>query len=105
MRRNKHTQTTLRIKGVGLVEVVTITGLAHIIGKSRTTILRYEREEIFPSAPIVVMRHRYYPLTLAKRLVPLVMKIPGYKKPDVELIVEINKVFKEEKSKLICRQE
>lgn len=104
MRQNRHIQTTLHIKGVGLVEVVTVTGLARIIGKSRNTVLRYEQSDVFPMAPITVGNNRYYPLTLARRLVPLVKKIPNGRKPDAELLVEINKLFKEERSKLLCQQ-
>ena len=104
MHQNKHVQTTLRIKGVGIVEVVTITGLARIVGKSRDSILRYEKADTFPMAPIMVGTKRYYPLSLAKRLAPLVARIPGNKKPDAGLIVEINKLFKEEKNKLLCQQ-
>ena len=98
------TQTTLMIRGVGLVEVVTLVGLARIIGKSRTSILRYEKSEVFPQAPIMLRSVRYYPLSLAKRLIPLVRKLPPHKKPDIELIVEINKLFKEERNKL-CQQQ
>lgn len=104
MRQNKHIQTTLHIKGVGLVEVVTVTGLAHIIGKSRNTVLRYEHQDVFPLAPIMVGSNRYYPLSLAKRLVPLVAKLPGNRKPDAEVLVEIDRLFKEEKQKLICQK-
>lgn len=104
MRQNKHVQTTLRIKGVGIVDVVTIVGLARIIGKSRDSILRYEKSDVFPMAPIMVGAKRYYPLSLARRLVPLVARLPGNRKPDAELIVEINKLFKEEKNKLLCQQ-
>lgn len=104
MRQNKHIQTTLHIRGVGLVEVVTVTGLARIVGKSRNTILRYERLDVFPLAPIMVGKNRYYPLTLAKKLVPLVSNLTKGKKPDAELIVEINRLFNEEKSKLLCHQ-
>lgn len=104
MRQNKHIQTTLHIKGVGLVEVVTVTGLARIIGKSRNTVLRYEQTEVFPMAPIMVRSNRYYPLSLARKLAPLVARLPINRKPDAELLVEINKLFKEEKSKLLCQK-
>lgn len=104
MRQSKHSQTILRIKGVGIVDVVTVTGLARIIGKSRDTVLRYERTDVFPMAPILVGTKRYYPLSLARRLVPLVARLPGNRKPDAELIVEINRLFKEEKSRLLCQQ-
>lgn len=104
MHQSKHSQTILRIKGVGIVDVVTVTGLARIIGKSRDTVLRYERTDVFPMAPIMVGTKRYYPLSLARRLVPLVARLPGNKKPDAELVVEINRLFKEEKSRLLCQQ-
>lgn len=104
MHQNRHTQTTLSIKGVGLVDVVTVAGLARIIGKSKNTVLRYEQLDVFPLAPIMVGRNRYYPLTLARRLVPLVRNIPNGRKPDAELVTEINKLFKEEKSRLLCQQ-
>lgn len=100
MRRSSRTQTTLLVKGVGMVEVVTLLGLSRIIGKSRSSILRYEKTGVFPEAPIMVRSVRYYPLTLAKRLIPLVNIIPPHRKPYAELICEINKVFKEEREKL-----
>lgn len=104
MRQNKHIQTALHIKGVGIVEAVTVTGLARIIGKSRNTILRYEQSGVFPLAPIMVGVNRYYPLSLAKKLVPIVAKLPGNRKPDAEVLVEIDRLFKEEKSKLLCQK-
>lgn len=104
MHQNRHTQSTLYIKGVGLVEVVTVTGLARIVGKSRNTILRYEQLDVFPLAPIMVGNNRYYPLTLAKKLIPFVQKIPNGRKPNSELLVMIHKLFKEEKNKLLCQQ-
>lgn len=104
MSRNKHIQTVLHIKGVGLIDVVTVTGLAKIIGKSRNTILRYEKNDVFPMAPIMVGTRRYYPISLARRLVPLVARFSSNRKPDAGVIVEINRLFKEEKSKLLCQQ-
>lgn len=88
------------IKGVGLVEVVTVEGLARIIGKSRNTVLRYERQGVFPPAFIRVGDRRYYPLSLAKGLVSVVSQLPTNRKPDANLIVEINRLFKSEKDKL-----
>lgn len=104
MHQNRHIQTALHIKGVGIVDVVTVTGLAKIIGKSRDTVLRYERTDVLPMAPIMVGTRRYYPLSLARKLAPLIGRIPCNKKPDGDLIVEINKLFKEEKNKLLCQQ-
>lgn len=104
MHQNRHIQTTLRIRGVGLVEVVTVTGLARVIGKSRNTVLRYEKTDVLPVAPIMVGAKRYYPLSLARKLAPIISRLPINKKPDAELIVEINRLFKEEKNKLLCQQ-
>lgn len=83
-----------------MVEVVSISGLAKIINRSRDTILRYERTDVFPLAPILKGNYRYYPISLAKRLVPLVNKIPRNKKVDAIVLAEICKLFKEEKDKL-----
>lgn len=86
------------INGI-LVEVTTIAGLAEMVGKSRNTILRYEREEIFPPAFIRKGNYRYYPVSLAKKLANPVSRLPLHKKAEPELIVEINKLFKEEREK------
>ena len=94
-------KTVLQVNGV-MVEVVSISGLAKIIGRSRDTILRYERTDVFPLAPILKGNYRYYPISLARKLVPLVNKIPRNKKVDITVLTEISKLFKEEKDKL-CR--
>ena len=101
MRQNKGLRNVLQVNGM-MVEVVSISGLAKIIGRSRDAILRYERVDIFPLAPIMKGRYRYYPISLAEKLVPLVNKIPKNRKPDSTTLVEISKLFKEEKEKL-CR--
>lgn len=88
------------IKGVGLVRVVSVTGLARILGKSRLTILRYEAKEVFQEAPIKVGDNRYYPLSLANRLAPLVKTFPSNSPPSAELLAKVNQVFNEEKQKL-----
>lgn len=98
-RRSRSLQRTLNVKGK-LVESVTILGLAKIIGKSRDSIERYEKNDVFPQAPLMIGRVRYYPLSLARKLVPLVERLPRHKKPDAALIAEINKLFKEERDKL-----
>lgn len=96
--RRRSNQTTLIVHGK-MVEVVSVTGLAHIIGKSRDTVLRYERKDVFPPAPILKGSYRYYPVSLARKLVPLVEKLPLHKKAEPELIAEINKLFNEERMK------
>lgn len=88
-----------------MVEAVSVAGLAKMVGKSRDTILRYERNEVFPTAPIMKGQLRYYPLSLIRKLVPLVAQIPSHKKPEPELIVEINKVFKEERDKYASKKD
>ena len=94
----KNLSLRLNVNGV-LVDAVTITGLARIIGKSRNTILRYERTGVFPPAPLIVGTYRYYPISLANKLKPLVIRIPPNTKPDAQLLTEINKLFKEEVQK------
>lgn len=89
---------TLNVNG-RLVTAVTIAGLASIVGKSRNTILRYERLGVFPPAPLRVGNYRYYSVTLAKNLAPLVHQLPLHKKPEAEIIAKINKLFSEERSK------
>lgn len=96
--RRRSKQTTLIVRGK-MVDVVSVSGLAHIIGKSRDTVLRYERKDVFPPAPILKGSYRYYPVSLARKLVPLVEKLPLHKKAEPELISEINKLFKEEREK------
>lgn len=99
MHRSKRSlRTTVKVNGV-LVEVVTISGLAEIVGKSRKTILRYESTGVFPPALFVIGNYRYYSVTLAKKLVPLVNRLPLHKKPDAELIAEITRTFNEERNK------
>lgn len=95
----KVTKKLFKVNGV-IVEAVSIKGLADMVGKSRATILRYERTGVFPAAPLRFKNVRYYPISLAKSLVDLVERIPGYKKPEQSLLVEINKVFNVERNKL-----
>jgi hypothetical protein len=94
MRRAKHI-FRLTVNGK-LIEAVTIAGLALIVGKSKDSILSYEKKGIFPSAPLVSNGVRYYPIRLAKGLVPIVNKFDGARRPSDNLIVEINKLFKKE---------
>ena len=100
----KKCSTTLMIKGVGLVAVVSVTGLARILGKSRLTVLRYEAKDVFPEAPIKVNGNRFYPLTLANRLVPLVRAFPLNAPPSAEMVAKVNQVFNEEIEKLCPRK-
>lgn len=100
MHRKKNLEKTFNLRGK-LIRVVSVSGLADIIGKSRNTILRYERTEVFPQAPFRKGTCRYYPVTLAIRLAPLVKQLPLHKKPEPELLTEINKLFKEETQKCL----
>lgn len=96
--KKDRTKTVLNINGQ-LVEAVTISGLAAMVGKSRNTLLRYERTGVFPPAFLEVGRYRYYPVSLAKRLIPIVRNLPLTRKPDSDMLVTINKLFKEEREK------
>ena len=88
-------ETTISYKGK-LFKAVTTKGLARIVGKSKDSILRYERTGVFPVAPFKLGTYRYYPKALAERLVPLVSKLPGNTKPSAELLAEIALAFREE---------
>ena len=90
--------TTLSVKGK-LVGVVTVAGLAEIIGKSVDTVKRYEKLEIFPTAPLMCGEVRYYPVTLARNLVPIVERFRGNRRPEGDDIVAIVKLFNEEREK------
>lgn len=98
MKRKRSKQTTLNIKGK-LCTAVTIAGLAEILGKSVDSIRRYEKLQVFPKAPFMAGEVRYYPVSLAKRLQPIVDKFKSNKSPDAETIAKINQLFKEERSK------
>lgn len=96
IKRNK--KSRLQVNGV-LVEAVTVAGLGEIIGRSRDTILRYERNGTFPPAPLICNGYRYYPVPFAYELAKLVKKMPLSKAPDAKTVVSINKLFKKEKDK------
>lgn len=98
--KSKTCRKTLMIKGVGIVDVVSIMGLARMVGKSKISILRYEAKDIFPEAPIKVRDQRYYPISLAEKLIPIVRKFPLNTTPSAELIAEVSRVFNEETAKL-----
>lgn len=102
--RTRNLNKKVNVNGV-IVEVTTALGLSRIVGKSKDTILRYEELEVFPPAPFMKGSVRYYPISLCKRLIPLVKRIPGNRKADADLIMEINKVFKEETERLCQKKE
>ena len=82
-----------------LVECVTVSGLALIVGKSRRTIIRYEDTGVIPKTFIIYKGVRYYPVELAKNLAPTIKALPGNTKPSAEQIAHINLIFKNEKDK------
>lgn len=92
----------IRLLKVGdrLIDCCSVKGLADILGKSRDSVSRYEELGYFPEAPLRVGTYRYYPVSLANRLKPIVAKFPPNRPPSAELLTEINKVFNEEKNKL-----
>lgn len=97
-RKSRSLKKTFTVNG-RLVTVVTISGLAQILGKSRNTILRYEKTGVFPPAIFMMNGYRYYPEAMARKLVDVVTRLPLNTKPPAELQVEINKIFAEERSK------
>lgn len=82
-----------------LVDVVTVVDFAREVGKSVSTIKRYERQEILPGAVLYIDDVRYYPVNFVRKIAPLIAKIPGNVKCPAELRVELNRLFAEERSK------
>lgn len=97
--RKRNLVKRLSVNG-NIIDATTIKGLADIVGKSRDSISRYEELGYIPSAPIVFKSYRYYPLTLCHRLKPIIQKFPPNRPPDAELLVCINQIFNDERSKL-----
>lgn len=97
-RKGRSLKKTFMVNG-RLVTVVTISGLAQILGKSRNTILRYEKTGVFPPAIFMLNGYRYYPEAMARKLVDVVTRLPLNTKPPADMQVEINKIFAEERSK------
>lgn len=89
----------LKINGK-LVDCTTSMGLARIVGKSKDSILNYEKKGYLPMTFLKVGTYRYYPISLCQKLKVILDKFPTNRPPDQELIVEVNKLFKEERSKL-----
>lgn len=98
MKWSRKCKVTLSINGK-IEEVVSVTGLSRIVGKSTDTLRRYEREGIFPQAPIYIKGCRYYPVTFAKKLSELVSEIPNGKKLGEELQDQITTLFAKEKER------
>lgn len=82
-----------------IVDCVTVSGLALIVGKSRRTIIRYEDTGVIPKAIIVYKGIRYYPVEFAKSLAPLIKALPGNTKPSAEQLSQINLLFRTEREK------
>ena len=91
-------ETTLKV-GNQIVTAVSVSGFAKVVGKSRNTILRYERNGILPQAIFFVWGHRYYPKSLAVEVAPLIQKLPLNTKPPQEIISQINLLFTKEREK------
>ena len=82
-----------------IVEVTTVKGLAEIIGRSRPTILRWEKQGILPPAPFNIGNFRYYPVNFCQELYKIVSKFKTNKTPNADLIIQINRLYKEELEK------
>ena len=82
--------------GGKIVEVTTISGLAEIVGRSRATILRWEKDEIIPPAPVIIGAYRYYPISYCSEVAKIVKDFKPNKSPRPELITQLNKLYKEE---------
>ena len=97
MSKRKFTKR-VAIKGK-VVEVVTISGLGEIVGKSRNTLLRYIRNGVLPEAPFTLNGYRYYSVTLAENLKPIIENLPLHTKPPAEDLAKIQRLFNEEITK------
>lgn len=89
---------TVSING-NLTEVYVISGFARECDRSIDTIRRYERNGVIPPAFLTYRGARCYPVEFTKKVAPLIRRIPCNRKCPAELIVEINRIFSEEKSK------
>lgn len=85
-----------------LVDVVTVVDFAREVGKSVSTIKRYERQEILPGAILYIDNVRYYPADFGRKVAPFINKIPRHIKCPAELRAELNRLFSEERSKYAC---
>ena len=82
--------------GGKVVEVTSVSGLAEIVGRSRATILRWEKDEVFPPAPIILGTYKYYPISYCSEVAKIVKDFQPNKAPRPELITRLNKLYKEE---------
>lgn len=96
MKRNH--EKLIKVNGV-IVKATTISGLADIVGRSRVTLLRWERDGIMPSAPLYIGSYRYYPILFSKEFSKLVKDIPTNRPPSADVQARINLLFNEEKQK------
>lgn len=91
-------ETTLSVGG-RIVTAVSISGLAKIVGKSRNTLLRYERNGTLPMAIFLLRGYRYYPKSLAVEIAPIIQALPLHTKPPQDLISKLNFLFNKEREK------
>ena len=82
-----------------LVTCVTISGFAKELGVTPHTVRRYEERGVIPLAPITYNRVRYYPLSIVRRVKPIICNFPQHTKPDSDDIAKIHLIFKEEREK------
>ena len=106
-KRAKRTLSKRLMVAGNLVEVISVSAYAAIIGRTRLTVIGYERDGKFPPAPISYKGVRYYTESLAYRIKPIVRKFPQCLKIPDRLQVAINIVYREEREKLLrpCQEQ
>ena len=62
---------TFKVNGI-VVKVVTVMGFARIIGKSASTVRRYEHEGTIPPCIFKIKGYRYYPVSLAEETAKII---------------------------------
>ena len=92
--KGRSKQKTFTVNGK-IVKAVSIAGLAEYLGKSKDTLLRYEKKDFLPPSPLLVKGCRYYPLSMLQELRNYVDTFPSNRPPSPEVITGINKLFKQ----------
>lgn len=91
-------KTAKRVRiGEALSIIVTVKDLAYIVNRSRPTILRYEKEGVFPSSPLRIGNNRYYRLEFCEKLCHVVDTFSPLTKIPADTITKINKLFRDER--------
>lgn len=89
---------TFKVNGI-VVKVVTVMGFARIIGKSVSTVRRYEHEGTIPLCIFKIKGYRYYPVSLAEETAKIIKTFKGSERPPAEKVAQIHELFENERRK------